>query len=52
MSLWIVATSMAVSAAVAFVLRRRRQARPLTDTMEPVTKEWLAHATRREDHVW
>lgn len=47
-----VAASMIASAAVGFFLRRRRRARRLTDTMEPVTKEWLAHATRRKDHVW
>jgi hypothetical protein len=43
---------MIASAAIGFLLRRRRHVRRLTDTMEPVTKEWLAHATRREDHIW
>jgi LPXTG-motif cell wall-anchored protein len=49
MSLWFIAAGLLASVALVVGWVRRRRDRP---EIEPVTKQWLAEAASREDHVW
>lgn len=49
MSSWFFAAGLLASVALVVGWIRRRGDKP---EIEPVTKQWLAEAASREDHVW
>jgi hypothetical protein len=51
MRFWLIAAGLLASGALLLIAAwmRRRSNNP---EIEPVTKQWLAEAASREDHVW
>ena len=50
MRVWLLVTGFVASGALGLLVRRLRRGRH--PEIEPVTKQWLAEAASREDHVW